>query len=150
MHNHNNHDAGTCMSTWQPMKDELTCLNPADIAPPIHNLTYLAMSTYFYISHHLNMTAPFSMSQFVATTNDICSLSATHPRLQLLKKVKADTSACFQSLLMLHLLTSGYHFNETSWDQIQFVKRINGTEVGWSLGHAMIQAHSLMGHQYIR
>lgn len=140
----------TCMVTWQPMKGELTCLDPDNIAPPQQNLTYLAMSTYYYISHHLNLSQPFSMDQFLHTTRDICSLVASHPRLQLLKKVKADTSACFQSLLMYHLLTSGYHFNESSWDQLQFVKRISGAEVGWGLGHAIIHANSLLGQQYIR
>ena len=53
------------------------------------------------------------------------------------------TTVMFQSLLMYHLLTTGYHFNSTSWPRIHFVKRINDTEVGWGLGHATIQANSV-------
>ena len=63
------------------------------------------------------------------------------PKLQSLDK-SAD-SACFQSVLMDRLLTSGYHFDAESWGQIKFVKRIEGAEVGWGLGHSLIQANSL-------
>ena len=45
--------------------------------------------------------------------------------------------------MMYHLLTTGYHFNSTSWPRIKFVKRINDTEVGWGLGHATIQANNV-------
>ena len=44
---------------------------------------------------------------------------------------------------MYHLLTSGYHFNSSSWAQIRPVKRINEAEVGWGLGHAMMEANTL-------
>ena len=140
----------TCYFTWQPMIGEHTCLVPEDIAPPPPGLPYLAMSTYYYISHHIDLNQPFSINDFLNTSRQICGLHSTHHKLQALKKVKASTSACFQSQLMYHLLTSGYHFNETSWSQIQFVKRINGAEVGWGLGYAMIEAEKLGGVHFIR
>ena len=55
----------------------------------------------------------------------------------------------FQSLLMYHLLTTGYHFDSSSWPRIRFVKRIADTEVGWGLGHATIQANSVPAQHYL-
>merc|ERR1719312_766200 len=104
-------------------------------------LTYLAMSTYFYLTRGLRLTAPFSLATFRERTEKICSLGQDHPDLACLGK-NAD-SACFQSVLMDILLTSGYHFDSESWNQIKFVKRVEGAEVGWGLGHALIQANNL-------
>ena len=130
-----------CDKIWQSMDGEFKCLDPSIIPGPQSDLTYLAMSTYYYLTRGLRLTAPFSLETFRQRTEEICSLSLDDPDLIRLG-TNAD-SACFQSVLMDILLTSGYHFDSESWDQIQFVKRVEGAEVGWGLGHALIQANSL-------
>ena len=130
-----------CDKIWQSMEGEFKCLDPSTIPGPQSDLTYLAMSTYYYLTRGLRLTAPFSLETFRQRTEEICSLSLDDPDLIRLG-TNAD-SACFQSVLMDILLTSGYHFDSESWDQIQFVKRVEGAEVGWGLGHALIQANSL-------
>jgi len=130
-----------CDKIWQSMDGEFKCLDPSIIPGPQSDLTYLAMSTYYYLTRGLRLTAPFSLETFRERTEEICSLGLDDPDLVRLG-TNAD-SACFQSVLMDILLTSGYHFDSESWDQIQFVKRVEGAEVGWGLGHALIQANSL-------
>ena len=51
--------------------------------------------------------------------------------------------------MMYHLLTTGYHFDSSSWPRIKFEKRIADTEVGWGLGHAIIQANSVPAEIYL-
>ena len=51
--------------------------------------------------------------------------------------------------MMYHLLTTGYHFDSSSWPRIKFEKRIADTEVGWGLGHATIQANSVPAQLYL-
>ena len=141
-------DPSVCDQTWQPMEAEFKCLDPNFIPVPQSDLTYLAMSTYFYLTRGLNLTDNFSLEKFRKRGEEICSLSLSE-----LKKLDPNAhSACFQSVLMDKLLTTGYHFDSDSWDQIKFVKRIEGAEVGWGLGHALIQASSLgmEGYQVIR
>jgi len=136
-----------CDRTWQSMEGEFKCLDPTLIPVPRSELTYLAMSTYFYLTRGLNLTAPFTLETFRKKSEDICSLSLSE-----LKSLDNNAhSACFQSVLMDKLLTTGYHFDSDSWNQIKFVKRIEGAEVGWGLGHALIQASSLgmAGYQLI-
>ena len=138
-----------CDKIWQPMEGEFKCLDPKLIPDPQSDLTYIAMSTYFYLTRGLNLSAPFSLETFRRKAEEVCSLDYNAPRLAGLGN-NAD-SACFQLVLMDQLLTSGYHFDFDSWDQIKFVKRIEGAEVGWGLGHALIQASRLgmAGHQHI-
>ena len=130
-----------CDKIWQSMEGEFKCLDPRKIPVPQSDLTYLAMSTYYYLTRGLDLTNPFSLDTFRKRTEEICSMGIDNPKLQSLDK-SAD-SACFQSVLMDRLLTSGYHFDAESWGQIKFVKRIEGAEVGWGLGHSLIQANSL-------
>lgn len=128
-----------CQQTWQPLEGEVTCLEPLSLPPP-SNLTYLAMSTYWYLTTGLGLSQGVSLQDFLQKTRQVCSLNISAAREEL---KKAANTACYQSLLMYHLLTTGYHFNSSTWQQIQFVKRLNNTEVGWGLGYATIQANSL-------
>ena len=128
-----------CDRTWQTLPGEISCLDPTSLAPPT-NLTYLAMSTYWYLLAGLGLGEEVTMARYLNKTEEVCSLEISTAEEQL---GRVAVTACYQCLLMYHLLTSGYHFNSTSWGQIRPVKRINDTEVGWGMGHAMIEASSL-------
>ena len=142
-------DPDVCDKIWQSLEGEFKCLDPSKIPVPQSDLTYLAMSTYYYLTRGLNLISPFSLETFRKRTEEICSMGIDDPKLQSLDK--SAHSACFQSVLMDRLLTSGYHFDADSWEQIKFVKRIEGAELGWALGHSLIQANSLgvKGYQLI-
>merc|ERR1712112_791901 len=78
------------------------------------------------------------LSQFLDATEKLCNLPATDERL---KKLEENApSACYQCLLMYHLLTDGFHFDEKSWDQLHVAKRLNGMELGWGLGRAILHS----------
>ena len=127
------------------------CLDPSLVPRPPRGLQYLAMSTYWYLTQGMNLTGTFSLDQFTASSRDVCALAASDPALAHLDE-KSAVTACFQSVLMLRLLTSGYHFDAASWPQLHFVKRVAGADVGWGLGPAVMEANSLEmdGLQYIR
>ena len=129
-----------CGDTWDPQ--------PGEVPRPPRGLQYLAMSTYWYLTQGMNLTGTFSLDQFTASSRDVCAFAASDPALAHLDE-KSAVTACFQSVLMLRLLTSGYHFDAASWPQLHFVKRVAGAEVGWGLGHAVLEANSLEmgGHQ---
>ena len=135
---------------------ELKCLDPRKIVSPPQELTYLAMSTYWFLARGLGLnpnetgvTPHFSLSQFLDATEKLCNLPATDERL---KKLEENApSACYQCLLMYHLLTDGFHFDEKSWDQLHVAKRLNGMELGWGLGRAILHSDmTVEGPEYIR
>jgi len=135
----------SCSATWKSLPGEVTCLDPATFPAPA-NLTYLAMSTYWYLTNGLAMTGHnVSLAEYQERSRQVCHLRISDPDLVKIEEKYPGTSkkACYQSLMMYHLLTTGYHFNSTSWPRIKFVKRIADTEVGWGLGHATIQANNV-------
>jgi len=131
-----------CRSLFAPHPDktQTTCMEPAIFPEPGH-MNYLAFSTYWYLTQGLDLPSSFSMSEFNDKTSTICSLKSTSPFLRRLGRVAE--MACFQATFMYHLLTTGYHFSEETWPRIRFVKRVAEAEVGWSLGHAIIDANEL-------
>ena len=98
------------------------------------------MSTYWYLLDGLGLGEEVTMAQYLDSTQEVCALNISSAEAQL---GRVSRTACYQCLLMYHLLTSGYHFNSSSWAQIRPVKRINEAEVGWGLGHAMMEANTL-------
>jgi len=138
-----------CTALFVPLANETSCLDPATIPPPGH-IKYLAMSTYWYLTSGLDLPTSFPFSTFINITSTLCTSNVTSPVLTSLGP-GADM-ACFQATFMSHLLTTAYHFNSTTWPQISFVKRVADAEVGWGLGHAIVQANSLSsadGRQYV-
>jgi len=134
----------TCKSVFSPQPNETTCLDP-DTIPPPGNIKYLAFSTYWYLTSGLNLPTSFPLSNFTNITSTLCSANATSSLLTSLGPV-ADM-ACFQATFMTHLLTTAYHFNSSTWPQISFVKRVSDAEVGWGLGHAIVQANNVTPSQ---
>ena len=112
------------------------------------------MSTYWFVTRVLGLnpnetdvTPHFSLSQFLKATQQLCNLPATDERL---KNLVAG-SACYECLLMYHLLTDGFHFDEKSWDKLRVAKRLNGMELGWGLGYVTLHANNLViGSEMIR
>jgi len=56
---------------------------------------------------------------------------------------KMVESACFNSRFMRLLLTRGYHFEAESYKNITFVNQIQGSQVGWALGHTIINSNEI-------
>jgi len=139
-----------CSSTYAQAEGEVTCLDPSSIPPPT-NATYLAFSTYWYLTRGLGLGHPSSpynvpLPTFDSALASLCSSDLSTLQLPRasggwgLSQAKVAHDACFQATFMRALLTTAYHFD--SWGQITFVKRLGEppAEVGWTLGHAIAAA----------
>jgi len=148
-------DSETCESTWHHLTGEHKCLDPRLIVSPPPELTYLAMSTYWYLARGLGLnpnedgvSRHFSMHQFIEATKNLCHLPADDEHL--LELGELGHTACYQALLMYHLLRDGFHFDEHSWDQLHVAKRLNNMELGWGLGRAILHTEMTVdGPEYI-
>jgi len=130
-------DPSTCQAKFEAIDGEETCMDP-NVIPEPGNLKFLAFSTYWYLASGLNLTSSFTLNEFNDQMTELCSSSIHSSKLEKLKDLAPR--ACFQATFMKHMLTKAYHFNEDTWTQISFVKRISDAEVGWSLGHAIAHA----------
>jgi len=139
-----------CSSRYAQAEAEVTCLDPSSIPPPT-NATYLAFSTYWYLTRGMGLGHPSSpytvhLPTFDSALASLCSSDLATLQLARarggwgLAQAKVAHDACFQATFMRALLTTAYHFH--SWGNITFVKRLGEppAEVGWSLGHAIASA----------
>ena len=87
-----------CSATWQSLPGEVTCLDPATFPPPA-NLTYLAMSTYWYLTNGLAITGHnVSLAEYQDRSRQVCSLHISDPALVKIEEKYPGTSkkACYQ------------------------------------------------------
>lgn len=99
-----------------------------------------AFSAYYYVMDFLNLTSDDTLTQkeITETVEKFCS----EPWNNLKKryggmKEKFLSEYCFSGTYIIALLQKGYHFTPDSWKHIHFIKEIQHTDVGWTLGYML-------------
>ena len=123
-----------CTALFAVPDAEETCIDPTSIPSPPGRMRFIAFSTYWYLKTGMDLGSSFSFEDFNSRVTEICSRNRSSS--------SNVNKTCFQGLFMIHLLEQAYHFKPSNWHQIEFLKRVSGAEVGWSLGHALIEANS--------
>lgn len=97
-----------------------------------------AFSAYYFVMKFLNLTDTSIPLEDVR--QKIASHCAT-PWEQLTKtskvSVKYLAEYCFSGTYILTLLTEGYNFTSESYSKIKFIKKIKGSDAGWTLGYML-------------
>ncbi|XP_051788267.1 ectonucleoside triphosphate diphosphohydrolase 8-like isoform X2 [Erpetoichthys calabaricus] len=97
-----------------------------------------AFSAFFYTFDILKLTPKASLSVTLDTISKFCQkpwaqLKAEYPT----EKEDRLRDYCALGFYITTLLVDGYKFNSTSWDNIQFQKTADYTDVGWTLGYML-------------
>lgn len=98
-----------------------------------------AFSAYFFVMNFLNLTdtsipleaVKEKLSQYCATPWE--ELKKKHPMVN--DKYLAEY--CFSGTYILTLLTEGYNFTAERYSDVQFIKKIKGSDAGWTLGYML-------------
>ncbi|XP_030610659.1 ectonucleoside triphosphate diphosphohydrolase 1 isoform X2 [Archocentrus centrarchus] len=98
-----------------------------------------AFSAYFFVMNFLNLTdtsipleaVKAKLSQYCATSWD--ELKKKHPDVS--DKYLAEY--CFSGTYILTLLTEGYNFTAGRYSDVKFIKKIKGSDAGWTLGYML-------------
>lgn len=96
-----------------------------------------AFSAYYFVMNFLNLTdasldvVKEKLKLYCATSWDQIILQ--HPGV----KVKYLAEYCFSGTYIVTLLTEGYNFTSESYSNIKFIKKINGSDAGWTLGYML-------------
>lgn len=108
--------------------------------PPVHGQFY-AFSSFFYEMDFLNLTqysASFPLDKFETELSKLCNTPWS-----VVSTMKAGQNGsmlgwyCFEGHYIHTLLTQAYKFDNQSWNNIQFIRQINKTDIGWTLGYML-------------
>lgn len=98
-----------------------------------------AFSAYYFVMNFLNLTdtsiplevVKQKLTRYCATPWH--EITQQHPGV----KVKYLAEYCFSGTYILTLLTEGYNFTSESYSDIKFIKKIKGSDAGWTLGYML-------------
>lgn len=98
-----------------------------------------AFSAYYFVMNFLNLTdtsvpvesVKEALSRYCATPWE--TLKQQHPGI----KVKYLSEYCFSGTYIITLLTEGYNFTSATYSDIKFIKKIKGSDAGWTLGYML-------------
>ena len=97
--------------------------------PKVHGNFY-ALSTYYHIAKFLPY--PTGKDDYKNKSNDYCSKSYAEVSNTTMD-LKYVFPRCFQATYSYFLLENGFKFNDSNWN-VDYIKRIGSTKVGWPLG----------------
>ncbi|XP_056222554.1 ectonucleoside triphosphate diphosphohydrolase 1 isoform X2 [Seriola aureovittata] len=98
-----------------------------------------AFSAYYFVMNFLNLTdTSIPLDTVRKKLTSYCStpwdqIKQQHPDV----KVKYLAEYCFSGTYILTLLTEGYNFTSESYPNIKFIKKIKGSDAGWTLGYML-------------
>ncbi|KAM9837455.1 ectonucleoside triphosphate diphosphohydrolase 1 isoform 2-T2 [Aulostomus maculatus] len=98
-----------------------------------------AFSAYFFVMNFLNLTNTSTPLETVKEklanycTTPWEKLVQQHPKI----KLKYLAEYCFSGTYILTLLTEGYNFTSDTYSDIKFIKKIKGSDAGWTLGYML-------------
>ncbi|XP_074475924.1 ectonucleoside triphosphate diphosphohydrolase 1 isoform X1 [Sebastes fasciatus] len=98
-----------------------------------------AFSAYFFVMNFLNLTDPsIHLEAVKEKLKSYCDtpwneLQDMYPKAN--RKYLAEY--CFSGTYIVTLLTEGYNFTSQSYNDIKFIKKIKGSDAGWTLGYML-------------
>ncbi|XP_010619175.1 ectonucleoside triphosphate diphosphohydrolase 1 isoform X1 [Fukomys damarensis] len=107
--------------------------------PPLKG-DFGAFSAFYFVMDFLNLTSEEVSSQ--QKMNEIMEKYCSRPWEEVRKSFPAVNEKflseyCFSGAYILSLLLQGYHFTDSSWKNIHFMGKIQGSNAGWTLGYML-------------
>ncbi|XP_045072171.1 LOW QUALITY PROTEIN: ectonucleoside triphosphate diphosphohydrolase 1-like [Coregonus clupeaformis] len=104
--------------------------------PPLQG-PFGAFSAFYFVMNFLNLT-----SDSLERSREKLALYCSTPWTQIKQqhpdvKEKYLAEYCFSGSYILSLLTDGYNFTSDTWTHITFIKKISGSDAGWTLGYML-------------
>lgn len=123
-------DSRECSSTFSKH-----CFSPLNLDKKPDR--FFAFSTYFYTGILLNLNPDLHIHQSKQKSAELCeSAYDNHPMRE--KGEEFVQNECFRGVFMNVLIEHGYGFN-TNQTTIKIVDKVQGQNVGWTLGYALDQ-----------
>ena len=110
------------------------CFDTLGISPS-ESMRFFAISSYFYTANVLELNKPVNIEEYTAKMTRYCSSDRKTIQKEWKRaKVKYLYLICFRLNFIFSSLKNIYNFTDKMWSNLEFAHKINGTELGWSLG----------------
>ncbi|XP_062927533.1 ectonucleoside triphosphate diphosphohydrolase 1 [Mobula hypostoma] len=114
-----------------------TCSFNGVCQPPIWG-KFGAFSAFYYVMDFFSKNGPLkNLDQVQAAVERFCNMAWQEAKHMYNMKEKYLSENCFSGHYILMLLTEGYNFTASNWNSIQFLKKIKGSDAGWTLGYML-------------
>nr|AAL37302.2 ecto-nucleoside triphosphate diphosphohydrolase-1 [Torpedo marmorata] len=99
---------------------------------------YGAISAFYFVMKFFNMDKEkVSLDEVKVAVDKFCSTPWDQAKNEYKIKEKYLSENCFSGHYVLILLVDGYNFTSSTWNNIQFMKKIGGSDAGWTLGYML-------------
>uniref|UniRef100_UPI00358F5C92 ectonucleoside triphosphate diphosphohydrolase 2-like isoform X2 n=1 Tax=Myxine glutinosa TaxID=7769 RepID=UPI00358F5C92 len=109
--------------------------------------SYMAFAAFYYTISGLNLTSEEGMVQLEEFENGLAEFcNKTWQEIKLQEPKQKDErlrEVCFNGHLVHTLLLAGYKFDGNSFENIRFLKKVNGMSLGWTLGFMLNQTNNI-------
>nr|XP_033797782.1 ectonucleoside triphosphate diphosphohydrolase 1 isoform X2 [Geotrypetes seraphini] len=97
-----------------------------------------AFSAFYFVMNFLNLTSEKDLSKVKETLKEFCSESWQQVKEKFPDiKEKYLSEYCFSGTYILTLLEMGYGFTSENWGNINFLRKIKGSDAAWTLGYML-------------
>uniref|UniRef100_UPI00358E159B ectonucleoside triphosphate diphosphohydrolase 1-like isoform X2 n=2 Tax=Myxine glutinosa TaxID=7769 RepID=UPI00358E159B len=132
-------DPGACSSS---IANLFNTLDFHQESQPPFTCNFMAFSAFYYTMSFFNLSeGSSSPEQLNETVWTFCALPWHEVKARWSVPEKYLSNYCFAGFYVLHLLTLGYRFNKSTWSNIKFVNKLEGTlgkgRAGWTLGYML-------------
>ncbi|KAJ8264739.1 hypothetical protein GJAV_G00153430, partial [Gymnothorax javanicus] len=104
--------------------------------PPVEG-GFGAFSAFYFVMNFLNLTSE-TLERSKERVAQYCSRPWPEIKQSYLGiKEKYLAEYCFSGTYILTLLEDGYNFTSDQWSDIHFIKKIAGSDAGWTLGYML-------------
>ncbi|XP_052771373.1 ectonucleoside triphosphate diphosphohydrolase 8-like [Mya arenaria] len=113
--------------------------------PKVHGEFY-AFSSFYYEMDFLNLTRKSdspTLTEFEDKLSSVCALLWDEVKVLPTGNPSSLGWYCFEGHYIHTLLIDAYKFNNKTWNNIHFVKKINNTDVGWTLGYMINSSNTI-------
>ncbi|KAJ8379842.1 hypothetical protein SKAU_G00006200 [Synaphobranchus kaupii] len=142
-------DPGQCLKLVKTIFNFSDCSFPPDCSfngvyqPPV-NGNFFAFSAYYYTFDFLGLAPQAPLPQVLSTIESFCKKNWTTVKTENPKiKEKYLQDYCASANYIMTLLQEAYKFNEKTWSNIYFKKKVADADIGWTLGY-MLNLSSLI------
>ncbi|XP_004580077.3 ectonucleoside triphosphate diphosphohydrolase 1 isoform X1 [Ochotona princeps] len=105
--------------------------------PPLQG-DFGAFSAFYFVMNFLNLTSKSSLENVRQKMESFCSTPWEEIKTSFDGvKGKYLSEYCFSGIYILSLLLQGYNFTASSWKNIHFMGKIDGSDAGWTLGYML-------------
>ncbi|XP_072883220.1 ectonucleoside triphosphate diphosphohydrolase 1 isoform X5 [Hemitrygon akajei] len=98
----------------------------------------MAFSAFYYVMDFFRKNASLeNLDQVQAAVQKFCNMPWQEAKKVYKMKEKYLSENCFSGHYILLLLMEGYNFTASNWNSIEFLKKIKGSDAGWTLGYML-------------